>query len=160
MEGLFNPLSILLHTINALILFVALYFLLYKPVRKFLRAREERIGARLDEAANAEQNADATRETIAQQKLGAAHEVAGILADGQQKLKIQQDQMLAAARAEAEEILKSARLEADALLSGAHDAMQAQAASLALDIARAVLAREVRPEDNARLIDDFLKKVS
>lgn len=39
MEELFNPVSILLHVVNAVILLTALYFLLYKPVRKFMNAR-------------------------------------------------------------------------------------------------------------------------
>ena len=50
MEGLFNPLSILLHTLNALLLFAAIYFLLYKPVKKFLDKRSEGIAQTLQNA--------------------------------------------------------------------------------------------------------------
>ena len=50
MEGLFNPLSILLHTLNALLLFAAIYFLLYKPVKKFLDKRSEGIAQALQSA--------------------------------------------------------------------------------------------------------------
>lgn len=46
MEGMFNPISILLHVANAVILLVALYFLLVKPraqvyvnVRRVSRSR-------------------------------------------------------------------------------------------------------------------------
>jgi F-type H+-transporting ATPase subunit b len=135
MEGLFNPLTIVLHTANALLLLVVLYFLLYKPVRKFLRAREESIGARLDEAERAGRDLQAAREATEKQKADAGREVAGILGDGQQMLKTQREQMLEAAKAEAGKILEGAKAEAEALLNGACGAMQEQATELALQIA-------------------------
>ncbi len=49
MEGMFNPLSILLHVVNAAILIVALYFLLYKPVRRYMSKRSEGVARELQD---------------------------------------------------------------------------------------------------------------
>ncbi len=57
MEGLFNPTTILLHMANAAMLLAALYFLLYKPVKKFLKAREDKVAAQLDSAAENQKQA-------------------------------------------------------------------------------------------------------
>ena len=54
MEGMFNPLSILLHVINAAILLVSLYFLLYKPVRKYMDARSARVAKELQDVMDAQ----------------------------------------------------------------------------------------------------------
>lgn len=59
MEGLFNINSILLHVLNTAILFTALYFLLYKPVRRFMKAREDKIEAQLQAGREAQEGCDA-----------------------------------------------------------------------------------------------------
>lgn len=159
MEGLFNPVTILLHTLNALILLTAIYFLLYKPVRKFLMAREEKINAQFAQAEKAANDAQQMRAQVEKQQKDAEHTVAETLTEGQQRMKIQQDQMLESARQESKRIIAEAQNEARVILNNAHDAMKAQAAELAVDIAKALLAREIKPEDNRQLIADFLEKV-
>ncbi|MEG0766823.1 MAG: ATP synthase F0 subunit B, partial [Clostridia bacterium] len=59
LSELFNPVTILLHVLNACVLFTALYFLLYKPVRKFMKARSAGIEAQLTQAEDMRKAADA-----------------------------------------------------------------------------------------------------
>ena len=159
MEGLFNPTTIVFQLINALILFAALYFLLYKPVRKFLIAREQKVASQLDDAQKAADEAEAMRAHFSADQRDAELKVAGTLSEGQARAKLQQEKMLSDARKEGDEIIRQARREAEHIIEGAHDAVRAQAAELAVEIARAVLGREVNRADNERLIADFLEKV-
>lgn len=159
MEGLFNPTTIVFQLINALILFAALYFLLYKPVRKFLIAREQKVASQLDDAQKAADEAEAMRAHFSADQRDAELKVTGTLSEGQARAKLQQEKMLSDARKEGDEIVRQARREAEHIIEGAHDAVRAQAAELAVEIARAVLGREVNRADNERLIADFLEKV-
>ena len=54
---MFNPTTIMFHMINTALLLAALYYLLYKPVRKFLRAREDKVAGQLDNAAESQKHA-------------------------------------------------------------------------------------------------------
>ena len=67
MEGMFNPISILLHVANAVILLVALYFLLVKPVRRFMDKRAQGIEEQMKSAADAQ--AEVERERKAARRL-------------------------------------------------------------------------------------------
>lgn len=159
MEGLFNPVSILLHVVNALILFFAVSKLIYKPVRKFMKAREDKIEQQLHEARLAQEDVGVSLKKRDELLRTADQEVQERLSDGQKRLKAQEEKLLETARAESDAIIARAHQEADAILKNAHETMQAQATALAMDIARTVLSREVRAEDHERLIADFLKKV-
>ena len=45
-----NPVDILIHIINILVLFVLLRLLIYKPVKKFMDERSQRIQKEMDHA--------------------------------------------------------------------------------------------------------------
>ena len=159
MEDLFNPATILIHIINAAILLAAMYFLLYKPVRRFTGARAQQIQEQLDGAvatqAQAENHLTASRQKLADvdKEAAAAASQAARVAQGQAQ------DILAAAREQAEKIVQEARQEAGILLNNAHEAMAEEAAGLAVEIASKLRAREVKAEDHQQLIDEFLKKV-
>ncbi len=159
MEGLFNPVTILLHVINAVILFVVVSKFIYKPVRKFMKAREDKVAQQLAEAKEARAEVGESLKKRDEALRSADQQVENRLAEGRQRLREQETQMLESARAEREEILARARQEADTILNNAQEAMQNQATALAMDIARAVLGREVKREDHEAMIADFLKKV-
>lgn len=159
MEGLFNPVSILLHVINAVILFLVVSKFIYKPVRKFMKAREDKVAQQLNEAKIAHEEVGEALQKRDEALRSADQQVETRLADGRKRLQEQEAKMLESARAEREEILARARQEADTILNNAQEAMENQATALALDIARAVLGREVKREDHEAMIADFLKKV-
>lgn len=159
MEGLFNPLSILLHTANALILFAAIYFLLYKPVRKFLDGRSLGIAKALADADEALKKSEAEYALALEKNKGAQDEVGLILKSGAQQAKERAQSILDDAKAQAELIVEAAKKEAQDILSNAHEAMADEAAALSVDIASKILSREIKLSEHRQLIDDFLKKV-
>lgn len=159
MDKLFNFQSILLHTINALILFAVLYFLLYKPVRKFLKARQARIEEQLQSARDTQEQAN-TEYAAAKDKLrGADAEVAATVSKGAQQAQARAQEIIATANEEAARIIEKAQREANNILHNAREAMTDEAASLGVQIAAKVLSREVSESDHRQMIDDFLKRV-
>lgn len=159
MEELFNPITILLHVINAIILLVALYFLLYKPVRKYTTARTQSIDDQLKNAQDM-QNKAQDQFSASQQKLkDADREAMTAISQGSQKAQEQAQDIVKSAREQAGQIVAQARQEANTMLFSAHEAMADEAAVLAVEIAAKVLSREVKAEDHQQLIDEFVKKV-
>ena len=159
MEGLFNPLSILLHVINAIILLVALYFLLLRPVRRFVNARSENIEAHLISITAAEHEVEQkrldAREIIAEARKAAEDTAAKSITQAhEQAQKVLEDAHKAAAF-----IIKQANLDADSMRKKARDEMCSEVANLSLLLASKLLKREVKQQDHDQLVDEFLKKV-
>lgn len=159
MEGLFNPISILLHVINAVILFLVVSKFIYKPVRKFMKAREDKVAQQLNEAKEARAEVGEALKKRDEALRLADQQVETRLADGRKRLQEQEAKLLSSAQEERAAIIARAHQEADAILKNAQESMETQATALAMDIARAVLGREVKREDHEQLISDFLKKV-
>jgi F-type H+-transporting ATPase subunit b len=158
-EGMFNPMSILLHVVNAAILIVALYFLLYKPVRRFMDRRSAGVARELQDVTDA-QGKLRVEQQIAQGELDDAHkQAADVVAQSVTQAQEQAQHILAEAHSNAELILRQARTEADFMLKSARDDMREEVADLGVQLAGKILQREVRQSDHALLVEEFLKKV-
>jgi len=158
-EGLFNPVSILLHVINAVILFAALYFLLYKPVRKFTAGRAEAIANQLNEAKATQEEAEKHLNESLQKLKDADREVVATIAKGAEQAQVRAQEIIDSAKDETVRIVNQAKQEAETMVSSTHEAMESEAAALAVKIASSVLYREVNLADHQQLIEEFIKKV-
>lgn len=158
MEGIFNPRTILLHMANTVILLVALYYFLYKPVRKFLKAREDKVAGQLDSAAESQKHAAELLSERQKQLDGAASEVAGLIKTGEAQGKARADAMVQAAQADAKQIAEKAKTQVRIMEQNAQQELYEDAAKLSVQIASMVLEREVTIEDHKRLLQEFLEK--
>lgn len=158
MEGLFNPTTILLHMLNTAMLLVALYYLLYKPVKKFLAARESKVAAQLDTAAESRKQAEALLDERKKQLDGAAQEVAALIQTGEAQGKARGDAVLEAAQKDAKLMAEKAILQVRTVEQNAQREMYEEAAMLSVKIASMVLQREVNEADHKRLLNEFIEK--
>lgn len=158
MEGIFNPRTILLHMANTVILLIALYYFLYKPVRKFLKAREDKVAGQLDSAAESQKHAAELLSERQKQLDGAASEVAGLIKTGEAQGKARADAMVQAAQADAKQIAEKAKTQVRIMEQNAQQELYEDAAKLSVQIASMVLEREVTIEDHKRLLQEFLEK--
>ncbi len=156
---LLSPRDILLHMINVVVLFVAIRLLLYKPIRKFMNARTERVQGELDAAQAKQQAADARQAELDaaahQTKLDAAQAIA----DGVQQGQKTGEDIVARANKQAETIVAHAQDEARQIEIDAKMAVRTQAINMAVEIAGRMLEREVKADDHQKIIDEFLTKV-
>lgn len=159
MEGMFNPLSILLHMGNAAILLVALYFLLLKPVRKFMNARTATVEAQLSSVTDAQQGLEVQKQQMQGDLAVARKTAAETVAKGVAQAQEQADKLLQNAHADADFILKQARSEADSMRKSAREEMTGEVAGLSVALASKLLQREVTQQDHDLLVEEFLKKV-
>lgn len=91
MEGLsaiINPVSLLMHLVNIVILYIVFRLLLYKPVAKFMKSRQERFAKEREELDAEKAEADAIRaqgdEILHKARSDAETQVAQIMAPGGQ----------------------------------------------------------------------------
>jgi len=156
---LINPLDILFHVINLVILYFVLKKLLYKPVAKFMEARRERFAAERAEI-------DAARKEIDDIKARSEE----IIAQAHERAKEYERQQIEAANRKAEQIIQEAKAQAEKMLQEmrlemqnkerlARESIKKQVVVSAVDIAAYILQRKITEEDQAQLLDEFLTKV-
>ncbi|MDR2514688.1 MAG: F0F1 ATP synthase subunit B [Christensenellaceae bacterium] len=159
MGEIFNLPSLALHMLNALILFIAIRVFLYKPVRKFLRQREESVAQTLKNADASAKEADRLLAQSREELLCAQNSATETIAQGAKRAQGSADEILAGARIQAEEIIQKAQQEAEQIRLAAREAMAEEASNLAVAIASKILEREVTLQDNKKLIEEFLEEV-
>lgn len=153
---LLNGKDILFHAINAVILLVAIRFLLYRPVRRFMDTRAEKLASQTGEA-----EARLSEANLAMAQLERAQEQARIEAnqDLAQRLATESEALLHKAREQAEDIVKAARRDAEAIRQSAQEDLQRQAVTMAVEMTEKMLGRELQDADNQKMVSDFLTKV-
>lgn len=159
MENILNPTSIILHMINAAILFVAVYFLLYKPVRKFMTGRSERIAAQLNEAQEIKNESEKALSESRIKTLDADRNAADTIEKSAVQAQKNAGAIISDAENKAEQIISRAHDEAGRIMKETRESMEAEAAGLAVAIAAKILEREVNAEDNRNIIEKFLSEV-
>lgn len=159
LSELFNPVSIVLHMVNGLILFAAIRIWLYKPIRKWLDGRAERVKASLDEAAQKSEEAQQNLDESARQLALAQDQANQTIAQSAQRGQERAQEILDEAYLQAQSIVQTAHQDAELIRQNAREAMKEEASKLAIQIAEKVLQREVSAADNQKIIEEFLKKV-
>ncbi len=144
--------------LNTAMLLAALYYLLYKPVRKFLKARADKVAGQLDEAAENQRLAAQLLDERKKKLDNAASEIAGLIKTGEAQGKARADAMIAAAENDARQIANKAKVQVRIMEQNAQQELYEDAAKLSIQIASMVLEREVTVEDHKRLLKEFLEK--
>jgi len=132
--------NIVLHIANMVILFVIVRFLVYKPMRRFMDARSQRIAASLEEARQAHEEAEALRE-----------QSQGMLARAEEDARARSMEITGAANESARAMTESAKDERRAILEKAraeiqeeHDRAMAGLRGEVVDLAAEMAAQLLR----------------
>ena len=133
------PLDIVLHIVNIAVLYILLRMLLFKPVRKFMQQREQRIRAQMDEASEAQRRAEEIRAEY-DGKIAEAEETCKQLVDEGRRQSVREgQQMLEEAETKAREILVQARKEAESQKDNVLDSAKGELTDLAVTLAGRIL---------------------
>ena len=135
--------QVFLHMLNFALLFGAMYFLLYKPVKKFMDSRAQRYQKMDEDAKAALAQAEAAKAEYEKKLAGADDEIAQKRADEQDKLRL--------AQKAAEEIVEKSR----AAAQKEHDAVMAKAQSEIADIVAAA-AEKLVLQSTSEAYEQFL----
>ncbi|MCI8458431.1 MAG: F0F1 ATP synthase subunit B [Clostridia bacterium] len=146
--------DILFHVVNLVLLIAALYFLLYKPVKKIIAGHRKKLENIYAENKRMQEQADALQNEIDEMKRQAEEESAQIGARALQRSK----DIVEDARKKADEILENAQKEAVVERHRLQNELHESVGHIAVEIAEKILEREVNEEDNRRIIEAGLSE--
>lgn len=155
-----SPLAFVWQTLNFVLLVAVLFFVARKPVREFLASRRAAIRDDLDTSAELLAEAEARLGEWKERTTRLDAELASIRDTSRRLAEEEHTRILAQARAAAERIRRDAGMAAEREAVQAREALRAEAAELAVELAGRILREGVGPDDQQRLFDEFLERVA
>lgn len=149
--------SLLINLLALIVLFLVLFFLAYKPLRKYVEKRRDYIDKNIHDAEVAK--------TYYEEKVGESSKIiSDAHKEGQEILKKAEEN----AQKEANAILNDAKTEASLAKEKAFKdieqekekariEIQEELVSVALDASKEILGREINSQDNEKLVAEFAK---
>ncbi len=140
-------------------LFIQMYLFkrfLFKPIMNILAKRQAEVDAIYDEANTANTAAQEAKSDYEAHLTAAHEEIKTITARAVQDAQTRGDELVAAARAEAQAIRTKADADIAQERKKAVNEMKDELSSLAVDLASKITQKEIREEDHAALIESFI----
>lgn len=146
-------------SLNFLLLFGGLAFLLAKPLRAFLEARASGIRRVIEEARKSREEAEQKLEVIKRKLQKLEEEVAGIKSKGKAEGEQEKERILEKARREAEKIKAFTRQEIEHQVQASIHELKEYAAELATALAKERIAKRLTTDLHSKFIDDSIQRI-
>ena len=152
--------SIVLHLFNLIVLTVGLYFLLFRPVKKMIKQRQEKV--KKIEQENADLNEEVKKMKSSSEKVlsDAKKEAAAIHESAVKVANQKADDIVAEARERAKTLVEQTQREMDEERSKLRSDIERQIADVSVAVAEKVIEKQITPEDNKALIEKCLDEWS
>ena len=154
----FDVWNMLIYFANFVVLCVGLYFLLFRPVKKFMAKRNENIvkvseeNQKLSEEVQSMKKEYDTLVSEAKRELAKANEQAKVVAEKRSA------EILADANARAKSIVDKAKEEIEHEKQRAETEIRGQVAEISVAVAEKILAKEIDAKSNSELIESSIRK--
>jgi F-type H+-transporting ATPase subunit b len=145
--------------INFIIFLAILYFLLFKKAKEFFKTRSTGVRSAIEDADAARKSAEEKLEEISDKLETVEQEISSLKSqakeDGERiQAKIQKEAEELAAR-----VVKQAKKNIEMETKKARARLQQEATLLAIEIAGELIQKNIKPEDQNRLIDEHIEKM-
>ncbi len=154
-----NPWTLLFAWINLIILYLFLKKLLFKPVKKMIDDRQKEIDDLYADAEQKRTEAEADRVAYEEKLQHAEWESEQILRSAQRRAQLREEEILREADETARRTLKRADEQVELEKRRAINEVKDEVSGMAVQIASAIIARDVKAEEHADMIDDFLREL-
>jgi F-type H+-transporting ATPase subunit b len=148
-----------IHVFNVIVLFVVLRLILYKPVLKFIKKRENMFADKVDELDMREKEVLRMKQEYEHIMDEAGNEAAAIITNSNEMARDHAREILDNSKEHARDLIIRAKREIEAEKVQARQDMKTEIAEMAIQIAEKVLEREVSLDDNRKIIDEFFERV-
>jgi F-type H+-transporting ATPase subunit b len=149
----------LYRVLNFVVAFGLLGYFIAKPLRKGMAGRRQEIESALAQAQTAREEAEAKFRDYDAKLSRAAQEIEEIYQGIRREGELEQEKILANARAAAEKIKSEAERTAALEMEKARTALRQEAAALAIRMASDLLRGTVGAADHERLVNEYLQSV-
>ena len=144
---------------NLLIVFFLMKKFLFKPVKKMIDDRQKEIDDQYADAEQSKADAAALKEQYETRLSEANAEKEAILKDAYRKAQLRDEEMLRQAQEQAAATLRRADEQIALEKKRAMNDIKDEVSVMAVDIASAVLARDIKKNEHAELIDSFIENL-
>lgn len=149
--------QILLHVLNFVILAGGLFILLFNPVQKFIKDRQDDIEDREKKISEAEQENEKLRAEYERKLTEADEEISEKKKAVDKELAETSAQYMQQAEEKAKAIISAAENEAEERKAHILDSAQTEISELVLNATSKLLSDTVTPERNTELYDEFIR---
>lgn len=154
-----NPFTMIFAWLNILILYFVLRKFLFKPVKKMIDSRQAEIDGMYSDAEGAKSSAEAMREEYEEKLALADAETEEILRSAVRRAQLREEEILKEANEKAARTLERAEEQIELERKRAINEVKDEVSGMAIDIAEAVIERDIKKSDHDALIDDFISKM-
>ena len=144
---------------NLLILYIFLKKILFKPVKNMIDSRQKEVDDMYTSAENAEADAKAMKAEYEKKLSTANEESEEILRTAQRRAMLKEEEILKEASVEAQRIRDRADEEIELEKKRMVNEVKDEVSKMAIDIASAVIERDVSEDEHKELIDDFISNM-
>jgi F-type H+-transporting ATPase subunit b len=146
-------------TVNTVILIAVLYYLLKKPISKFISDGINAIVSKFEGAKQEKEEALSLLKEAERKSREARGEAERIVKYSQELAEKEKQQIIAEAKATAERVIKMADEEIEKEVYKAKEELKKFAAKKAVELAEKKLKAAINPETNKKLIESSLQKL-
>lgn len=152
--------GLLAQLINFALLLILLYFIAYKPIRRMLDERSEKVRMSMEQAEQMKEMMAKTEEQVKEHLEVARGERQNILAQAEQVGQQLKEEAREQAKQDAESIVARARVEIQREQDEAIGELKRQFADLAILAAEKVISETLDKKKHRKLIDEVLEQAS
>lgn len=144
---------------NLVILYFVMKKLLFKPVKKMIDSRQQEIDDLYTDAGRSKHDAEQLK-TQYEGRLAAANaESEQVLKDAHRRAQLREEEILRDAQKKAAQTVRRAGEQAELEKKRAMNEIKDEVSVMAVDIAAAVLARDIKRDEHAKMIDSFIAQL-
>ncbi len=154
-----NPFTMIFAWVNILILYFVLKKFLFKPIKNMIDTRQREIDDMYANAKNAEDASTAMKEEYERRLANANEESEEILKRAVRRAQLREEEILREATQKAERVLERANEQVELEKRRALNEVKDEVSEMAIDIASAVIERDINVEEHNALIDDFIRNM-
>ena len=152
----FNVWDFLAVFLAFVLLIVVVFFVAYKPIKKFIKNRGDYVEGKISEAETREEKSRSLISEGEAYVTSSKKEANLIIEKAKNDALMQKDEILESAKQEAAQEKQKARAEIALELEASKKAIHDEIVDVALAASEELLKKEVNTKDNKRLLDDFV----
>lgn len=154
-----NIFTMIFAWVNLILLYFILRKLLFKPVKKMIDDRQSEIDGMYEDAEGAKQTAELLKSEYEEKISHAEEESEQILRSATRRAQLREEEILKAADEKAARTLERASEQIELEKKRAINEVKDEVSDMAIEIAAAVIERDISKKDHDALIDDFISKM-
>ena len=154
-----NPFTMVFAWVNLVILYFILKKLAFKPIKNMIDSRQQEIDDMYSGAEAAQRDADAAKVEYEAKLQAANEESEEILKRAVRRAQLKEEEILREADEKAQRVLERAEEEIELEKKRAINEVKDEVSGIAIEIASAVIERDVDKSEHEAMIDDFIKNM-